>query len=163
MLNIDPWNILFTVINLLVFFLLLKKFLFKPVTKIMQQREDMIQKDLDDAKAEREQAAAIKEDIDKKLAAADSDADAIIATAKKRADKQSADIIAEAENQAQELLNDARKTIEREREEAVEAAREEIADLAVMAASQVLKKNIDSDSNRKFAKQILAEVGADND
>lgn len=163
MLNIDVWDILFTVINLLVFFLLLKKFLFKPVTKIMQEREDQIQRDLDNAKKEREEAAAIKEDIDKRLASADSDADAIIATAKKRADKQSAEIIAEAEQEAQELLSDARKTIEREREDAVEAAREEIADLAVMAAAQVLKRNIDSESNKEFARQILAEVGADND
>ena len=49
MLNLDPWNILFTVINLLVFFCIIKFFLLKPIKKVMDQREKMIQDDLNNA------------------------------------------------------------------------------------------------------------------
>ena len=42
MLSIDPWNILWTVVNLLVLYLVFKKFLFKPVMKVINAREDMI-------------------------------------------------------------------------------------------------------------------------
>lgn len=163
MLNINPWDILWTVINLLVFFLLLRKFLFKPVTKIMDERQAKIQEDIETAEKTLAEADSTKAQLDERLAKADDEADKIIANAKKRAEKQGEDIVANAEEEAAELLAGARKTIEREREQAVENAREEIAELAVMAASQVLKRNIDKDSNKEFAKQILAEVGAGND
>ena len=52
MLNLDPWNILFTVINLLVFFCIIKFFLLKPIKKVMDQREKMIQDDLNNAQLE---------------------------------------------------------------------------------------------------------------
>ena len=50
MLSIDPWNILWTVVNLLVLYLVFKKFLFKPVMKVINAREDMIKQQFDDAK-----------------------------------------------------------------------------------------------------------------
>lgn len=163
MLNVNPWDILWTVINLLVFFLLLRRFLFKPVTKMMDEREAKIKADLETAEKKLAEAESVKADYDSKLAKADDEADKILATAKKRSEKQGEEIVAAAETEAAELLAGARKTIERERGEAVEAARDEIAELAVMAASQVLKRNIDDESNKEFAKQILAEVGAGND
>ncbi len=163
MLNVNPWDILWTVINLLVFFLLLRRFLFKPVTKIIDEREAKIRSDIENAEKKLAEAETTKAEYDGRLAAADEEAGKIIATAKKRAEKQGEEIVAGAEEEAAELLAGARKTIERERGEAVEAAREEIAELAVMAASQVLARNIDEKSNKEFARQILAEVGAGND
>ena len=49
-------SILYNVINILVLFVLLKIFLFKPVTEIMEKRKAMIQQDLDDAKKAKDDA-----------------------------------------------------------------------------------------------------------
>ncbi len=67
MLSIDPWNILWTVVNLLVLYLVFKKFLFKPVMKVINAREDMIKQQFDDAKKSQEEADALKASYDEKL------------------------------------------------------------------------------------------------
>lgn len=163
MLNIDPWDILWTVVNLLVLFLLLKKFLFGPVTRMMDRRAQMIEDDLNGAKQAKEESEQLKAKYDAELKDAHAEAVRITTAAKQRADKDSAEIINEAHAEAARMISAAEKNIERERREAVYAAREQIAGLAVMAASQVLAKNIDEDSNREFAEQLLSEVGAEND
>ena len=163
MLNINVWDILWTVINLLIFYFLLRKFLFKPVLGMMERREQMIKDDLDNAKKASEEAEQIKAEYEAKLSEAQAEAVKITTTAKQRADKESAEIVEDAKAEAAHLIADAQKTIERDRDAALSAAKEQIAGLAVMAASRVLEKNIDEESNREFAEQLLAEVGAGNE
>jgi F-type H+-transporting ATPase subunit b len=163
MLNINVWDILWTVINLLIFYLLLRKFLFKPVLGMMERREQMIKDDFDKAKKASDEAEQIKAEYESKLSEAEAEAVKITTTAKQRADKESAEIVEDARAEAAHIIADAQKTIERDREAAMSAAKEQIAGLAVMAASRVLEKNIDEESNREFAEQLLAEVGAENE
>ena len=163
MLNINVWDILWTVINLLIFYLLLRKFLFKPVLGMMERREQMIKDDFDKAKKASEEAEQIKAEYETKLGEAQAEAVKITTAAKQRADKESAEIVEDAKAEAAHIIADAQKTIERDREAAMSAAKEQIAGLAVMAASRVLEKNIDEESNREFAEQLLAEVGAENE
>jgi F0F1-type ATP synthase membrane subunit b/b' len=61
------------------------------------------------------------------------------------------------------MISDAEKTIEQEQANAISQAKDQIADLAVMAAAQVLARNIDEDSNKAFAEQLLAEVGVSDE
>lgn len=163
MLNINIWDILWTVINLLVFYLLLRRFLFKPVLNMLDRREQIIKDDFDKAKKAADEAEALKAKYESELNSAHAEAAKIASTAKQRAEKDSAEIIADAREEAAHIIADAQQTIERDRAAAVESARAEIAGLAVMAASRVLEKNIDDESNRRFAEKVLAEVGADND
>lgn len=163
MLNINIWDILWTVINLLVFYFLLRKFLFRPVLNMLDRREQMIKDDFDKAKKAADEAEELKARYESELNNAHAEAAKIASTAKKRAEQDSAEIIADAREEAASMISDAQKTIERDRAAAVEQAKSEIADLAVMAASKVLEKNIDEESNVRFAEQVLAEVGADND
>ena len=163
MLNINVWDILWTVINLLIFYLLLRKFLFKPVLSMMERREQMIKDDLDKAKKASEEAEQMKAEYETKLQEAQAEAVKIATTAKQRADRESAEIVEDARAEAAHIIEDAQKTIERDREAAMSSAKEQIAGLAVMAASRVLEKNIDEESNRNFAEQLLAEVGAENE
>ncbi len=163
MLNINGWDILWTVINLLIFYILLRRFLFKPVLGMMERREQMIKDDLDKAKKASEEAEQMKAEYETKLQEAQAEAVKIATTAKQRADRESAEIVEDARAEAAHIIEDAQKTIERDREAAMSSAKEQIAGLAVMAASRVLEKNIDEESNRSFAEQLLAEVGAENE
>ena len=60
MLNINIWDIVWTVVNLLLFFVLLRIFLFKPVLKVMNEREQKIRDDLDGAQAAREESEELR-------------------------------------------------------------------------------------------------------
>ena len=56
MLDIDIWNFIWAAINLILLFILMKIFLFKPVRKMMDERTKMVQDDLDSAKRSKEEA-----------------------------------------------------------------------------------------------------------
>ena len=161
MLNINIWDIVWTVVNLLLFFFLLKKFLFKPVMKVMDEREKKIRDDLDGAQAARDESEKLKSEYENKLVDAHDEADKIRAKTIKSAEKEKAEIIAGAHAEADNLIAEAQKTIERDRQEAIESAQNEIAGLAVLTAGRVVSRIIDEDSNRKYAEELLAEVEAD--
>lgn len=163
MLNINPWDILWTVINLIVLFLLLKKFLFKPVTAMMDRRAQMLKDELDGARTAKEEAEGLKAKYEEELKDAHQQAVKITANAQQRAQQEYNEIVEEARKDAASMIASAEKTIEQEQAQAIDSAKDKIADLAVMAAAQVLAKNIDEESNREYAEQILAEVGASHE
>ena len=71
MLRIDFWNIAFIIINLLVLYFFMKHFLIGPVTKIVEERRLMVEKDLDDAARAKEEAGRIKAQYEAAAAGAD--------------------------------------------------------------------------------------------
>ena len=73
MLNIDIWNIAFTVINILVLYFFLNHFLFRPVQKIMDERKQMVEQDLDAAQNAKGEAIRMKEEYEASIANADED------------------------------------------------------------------------------------------
>ena len=78
-------SLLFTIINLIVFYLLLKKFLFKPVMGIMEKREKMIADGLKNASDSQEEAARLKAEYEKALEGAKAESIQIVEKAKKTA------------------------------------------------------------------------------
>ena len=162
MLNINIWDIVWTVVNLLLFFVLLRIFLFKPVLKVMNEREQKIRDDLDGAQAARDESEALKAQYDAELASVHDEAERIGRDARKSAEKEKAEIIADAHAQADRLISDAQKTIARDKQEAIESAHNEIAGLAVLTAARLVSKNIDEESDRAYAEQLLSQVGADH-
>ena len=109
MLNINIWDIVWTVVNLLIFFILLRIFLFKPVMKVMDERKKKIQDDLDSAQAAREESEELKAQYEAELADVHEEADKIRSNAKKYAEKEKAEIIAGAHAQAENSVYHALK------------------------------------------------------
>ena len=120
MLSIDPWNILWTVVNLLVLYLVFKKFLFKPVMKVINAREDMIKKQFDGAKKSQE-------------------ADEIIVNARNRAQEEHEAALEKTRKETEVMLEKAKADIATEKEKATEAAQADIARLALIAARKIVK------------------------
>ena len=84
MLKIDPWNIIWTVVNLLFLYWIFKKFLFDRVMGVINQRDEMIQKQFSEAKKSQDDAESLKSDYKKKLESAKTQADQIILDARPR-------------------------------------------------------------------------------
>ena len=68
MLNIDPYTILFTLINLLILFVAMKKVLFKPINDILESRAKTVQDNLEQAQRQREEAQALKAQYEEQMA-----------------------------------------------------------------------------------------------
>lgn len=139
MLNLDPWNILFTVINLLIFFLIIKFFLLKPIKKVMDEREQMIKDDFDSAQKTKKEAEELKSEYENDLKTAKDKASQITAEAKKTAELQKNKIIDNANKQAKQIVDKAQKDASLEYDRTMAVLESEIASLALVAAEKVVK------------------------
>ena len=97
MLNINFWNIAITIVNLLVLYALMRKFLVKPVRAIMEEREQRIESQLMDASQKQEQAHNLKMEYEDKLEQAGVEASAIIQKAREIASQEQEQMIQETE------------------------------------------------------------------
>ena len=96
MLNLNIWNVAFTVINLLVLYLFMKHFLIGPVRRILDERKQMIEHDLDEAKNRETEARQMKEQYQASIGSADEEASKIIEEARNRAAAEYEKVLAQA-------------------------------------------------------------------
>ena len=153
-------GLLWTFVNLIVFFLILKKLLFQPVMGMIEKREQMISGQIEDAEQKNTQAGLLKEKYEAELKNANQEAAMIVKTAKERGKEEYEKILRDAGAEATKIIADASKTIETEREKAVQGIQNEIAQVAIAAASKVIQENVDQASNEKILDDFLREAGA---
>ena len=161
LLRID-WNVVFTIINLIVLYLALRKFLIKPVTNIMEQRKQMIEGDIADARKEKDKAYDLKAQYEE-LTQAHKESSEIIEKARKRAQTEYNNKVSVASAEADRIIKDAHKAVELDREKTVQDLQSEIAGLAVAAAEKVLGESGTKESNQLMYDQFLAKAGGVND
>lgn len=161
MLNFDFWSIFWAVLNILILFVLLRIFLFKPINKIMDDRTQSIQKDIDDAAKAKEEAEALKQQYADSIGEAKEEAGKILREAHEAAENERAAILNRSHEEAEKIVGAAGETIENERRRVIRQARAQIADLAIEAASKVVSANLDDEKNRKLVDEFLAEGEAD--
>ena len=151
MLRLD-WNLLFTVINLLFLYFLMKKFLFGRVNKVIEERRQLIEKQFADAKAAQDTADELKAEYETKLAAAGEERENILAQAKAQAQAESERRLAEADMAV-------------ERANALREMKSEIASLVIDAAAKVVDDQDTKDTirnDRKLYDKFIAEAGEAN-
>ncbi len=157
--SIDLWKIFFMLINLLLIYLILKRFLYKPVKKMFEMREREVAETYQNADATKVEAHQLKERYEEKLSGAKLEAEEIVRSATKRAQLRSESIIGEAKDAAGNMMERAQEQIEAEKKKAVNQIKDEIADIALMAASDLLQKEMDSDDHKKLIDQFIDTVG----
>ena len=158
-ISINLWQILISLANLLLIFLILKKLLWKPVKKVMQQRRDMVDKQFADAAAAEAKANEDKAQWAEKLATADDEAAARIADADETARRHGERVIAEAKDKAAGIIRQAEAEAELERQKATASIRDEIADVSAELAQKMLEREISVDDHRAMIASFLDEVG----
>ncbi|MBP0979723.1 MAG: F0F1 ATP synthase subunit B [Oscillospiraceae bacterium] len=157
-LSIDKWTIIFNLINTLILYKIIKKFLFGPVNKIINDRKSEIKQDYDRANKTLEEATDLKKDYENKINNSNQEALEIIDSAKVRATEKYNEIINEARDKASNLINKANKQIELESKKAINNIKDEVADIAVLMAAEVLKKEISLDDHKKIIDKFFDEA-----
>ncbi|MDF2539708.1 MAG: synthase, subunit b [Herbinix sp.] len=159
MLKVD-WNIVINMINIFVLYLLMKKFLFGPITEMMEKRTNAVKASLAEAENNKNEAEKLKQDYEACLKNADAQAVTIINEAKQRALEERAKQIKAAKEEAAKIIEDAKKTIELEKKLSMQDIQSEIAGIALLAASKVIKQNVNDSTNQQMINDFLAEAGA---
>lgn len=159
MLNISLTGMLWTVVNLLVLYVLMKKFLWGPVTAMIESRQKEIEDDLDGAAARNAEAEAKRVKYDQQLVHAEQEAAQLVAQAKERGEREYQLILDQAKDDARKLTAQAQARIRQERAEMVRGARREVASLALLAAAKVSRKELDADADRALVDRFLDQAG----
>ena len=159
MLDIQVSTIVFTIINLLVLYVILKKLLFGRINRVLQARGEQINQQFDQAERQQAQAEQLKAEYEKKLTQAQEEAEGIVSQAQMRGKREYQAIISQAQEDVRQIQNQAQAQNQADREEMIRATRREVAQLAVMAAAKVAQKSLDVESDRAVAEQFLAEAG----
>ena len=142
--SIDTWTMIFTWANLLILFLLLKKFLFKPVTKILDERAEEIENSYKQAEETNDKAISLK-----------NEADGIIKSAVETADRRSESIVNEANEKVRYIMEKSQKQIEQDKQNAVTDAKREIASMAVDAAEKIIGKKLTDSDDEELISDII--------
>ena len=158
-ISVNLWQILISLCNLLIMFLILKRFLFKPVQKMLAQRQAQVDTIYEDANADREAAGTMKQEYEQHLATAREEADNLVRTATQTAQSRSDAMLAEASAQAVHLKNKAEQEIEMERRQMLADVRSEISDMAVAIASKVVEREIKADDQASLVDEFIRNVG----
>ena len=149
-----------TIINIIILTLILRKVLFKPVTKIMAERAKRVQDSIDQAEKDRADSRELLEQYQSKLKNVDAEADEIIKAARGRAETEAQRIIAEGKTAAEALTVSARKKIEAEQQAAFARFKLEAAALVMAASARLVQREFSGDDNRRFASMLLDELAA---
>ncbi len=159
MLKFEFWSIFEAVANIIILMILLRIFLFKPVSKMMNERTESIQKDIDDAEKARQEAEELRRQYSDTISEAKEEASRIIMKAHDDAETERSNIIQKSHEEADEIVSAASETIENERRRVLQQAQSQIADLAIEAASKIVGENLDDEKNRKLVDAFLSEEG----
>jgi F-type H+-transporting ATPase subunit b len=147
--------------TLLVFlgaFLLLRKFAWPQITEALDKRQRAIEESIDTAEQTRAEAAKLLEEYRERLREARSQADDIVARARKAGEVQEREALDAARAKREELLEQTRRDIQAETRRAIQEIRGEVADLTVLATEKVTRKTLDEQDQRRLVEEALREL-----
>ena len=153
--NIPEW--IWVAFNLLVLIIVLRQILWKRVFKVLDARQEMAAKTVQDA----EDAKSLKAEMEQLRASLDAELDAKTVAqmqeARTRAGKEYDRIVSEAEAKASLIVSAATAKARQERDAILVEARGQVASTAMEAVGVLLHANIDSERNRRLIEDFLSE------
>ena len=152
-------TLLISILNFIILVAVLAHFCYKPMLKVMDDRRNKIRNDLDSAARSSAEAAKLKSDLEAELANAQV-AQGIVDKAVKEAKVQAQAQIDEAHAAIEREKVQAAKQIERERKDALEDLKTQVAALSCDIASKIISKNMTPDTNDRLIAESIARLDA---
>lgn len=157
--GVNFWTALFGFCNMIITFLVLKKFLFKPVRKMITDRQNEIDHLYSDANTSKKEAEALKTSYAAKLADANAESDRILKTAMRNAQKREEEILRDAQAKATRTMERAQEQIELEKKQAMNDLKGQVSDIAVGIASAVLEEDVDRKKHARLIDSFINNLG----
>jgi len=157
-ISVNIWAILASLANLLILAWIIKRFLFKPVKKVVDARRAAIDDDYAKADAARTEAEELKLNYEASMAAAQQTSDQIIAEASRTAEYRSNEIVAEAREKATEIRRQAEADAVLERKKAEDEMKHEIADVSAQLTGKLLQREINEEDHRNLIDSFLNDL-----
>lgn len=157
-LGIDWKMLVFQVVGFVVLVWLLGKFVYPPLLKVIDERQEKIEAGSKAAEEARQQATKAHDDVEKLMKQARRDASDIVATAKEEATAALEKADAKAKERAEHIVADAHEQIEKDVVAARKALHNETIDLVAMATEKVVGKAVDAKVDEKVVSAAIKEA-----
>jgi F-type H+-transporting ATPase subunit b len=155
LISVTPGLMIWTIICFLIALWVLKRYAFGPIQKLIDDRRDAIRRSVEAADQARDEAQQLLEEHKKLIGEARSQAEAILAEARKTRESMEHRMREETEAERQRRLEETRKEIAAETARALEQIRSEVADLTLEAASRVVGRTLDADRDRELISEAI--------
>ena len=145
--------------SFLLLIFLVKKYAWKNITSVLDERAEKISSDIDGAEEARKKAEELASRREAELAGSRTEAKTIIENAKETAEKSRADILAEAKLEAGRLKEKANQEIAQNKAEALQSVKGDVADLTISLAGKIISQNLDSQAHKELIDQYIDQLG----
>jgi len=154
----NPGLIVWTILSFLVLLIVLAKFAWNPILKMLGDREGQIRTALEQAERARTEASEMMKQNEKNLARADEEYQKMIREGRAFAEKIKDEIVVKAKQQAEQELKHAAEEIQRNVDAAKLQLRSEIADLAIKATEKILEETLDENRQKKLTDSVINKL-----
>ncbi len=158
-ISVNLWQILISLANLTILFLLLKKFLYKPVTKMLEARRAEIDNQYADAENASNSAKAKDAELTERLNNAKAEAEDIVKEAADAARARGDKIVEDAKASADGIIRQAESDAELQRKKATENIKQQIVEVSTALAEKMLEREINSDDHKALIDDFINKLG----
>ena len=160
-ISVNIWQIVVSLCNLVILFLIVKKFLYKPVCKMLKNREELLEKQKEEARQNLESAQSAKEELENQLAGAKDKANEILAEATEQAEKRREKMTKEAKDEAEAIVNQAKVEAELEKKRAQEEIKTQIVELSFVLGEKLIEREIKEEDHHQLTDSFISQIGDD--
>ena len=158
-ISVNLWQILISLLNLLILFLLFKKYLFKPVNNMLAKRQSEIDARYNEADEAKRLAEEDKSLWNEKIGTVKAETDEMIKKAQESAKHQGDTIVAKAKEQADGIIRQAQTQAELEMQKAQEGIKKEIVEVSTALANKLLEREINAEDHRDLIDSFIEKIG----
>ena len=160
-LSVQPYWVLVAIVQFLLLFFLLQKFLWGPIQKTLQARADRIREGLETAEAAKRERTQMQAEVERLLADARREAAALSERAAQAAEAAATEIRVQAKQESDRIRERAKADAAQLHQQALSQLRAEVASMAVLAAGRILGKEVDAKAHQALIERSLDEAGTE--
>ncbi len=159
LVSVDFRIMVATVINFIIFFLIIKKFFYEKVKDIIAKRQEAVTTEISEAEKRNQIAKELKEDYEKQVAEIREKERMILREANLEAQQQQQEIIGRGKEEAKAIIDRAMVEIDLEKNKALNEVKSNIVELSLFATEKVIKQSVDKDQHEAMVKNFIEGVG----
>ena len=159
--GVNLWTMIFAWVNLLILYLLFKKFLFVPLKNMIDSRQQEIDDMYSDAENARKSAGELQAKYEEKMNRAEEESEQILKTAVRRAQLKEEEILREADRQAERTMERAQEQIALEKKQAINDVKNQVSAMAIGIASAVIERDVSESEHKELIDDFISNMGND--
>ena len=157
--GVNFWTMIFAWVNLLILYLLFKKFLFVPLKNMIDARQKEIDDMYSDAESAKDTAHELKAEYEEKMSQATEESEQILKAAVRRAQLKEEEILKEADKQAERTLERAHEQIALEKKQAINDVKNQVSAMAIGIASAVIERDVSENEHKDLIDDFISNIG----